>query len=411
MRFRVDELDLDLRSNPEWRSQTKDGLLVRHKKTAASLPPIQTPLTVPLTLAAAAALVTFAWVIGPSFRLSQLTASLSDKQAAAKNPIRDQTARRVARASFYDNTVSPLIVEVDAENRAAADRCLRRIDRVLQGYHAGVERFVDDMTSISTRLGVLKRMPGGWWASDGRVEAYVQQKFETHLFSEQRLVDDVSAALLQFRGDVDANQKRMLTQVQAALSTADLPGVPIGYQHEFFHDLATRLGGYAADQGTVSVENMLGALVLGEVGAFAARSVVAGLLVRFAPSAAISSAAGASAAVGASATGAGGGSLGGPVGAVVGFGAGLAIGLVIDWWMTERFEAELSRQLHLYLDDLESTLLDAGGSADAVTMLPAKTRFAPRGSGLQDALPRICDQLRDAYRDRFFYQIVDGESS
>lgn len=381
--------------------------------TAAThpMPPIRTPLKVPLTVASVVALITLGIVLGTSPKINQSGNSSPSHRTGATKAQNRETAKRVARARFYDSQVTPLIAEVDAQNRAAADRCLRRIDRVIKGYHAGVEPFVDDMTSISTRLGVLKRMPGGWWASDGRVEAYVQEKFETHLFSEQKLVDDISGVLLQFRNEVDANQTLMLTRVQAALSTSDLPGVELQHQEDFFRDLSTQLGSYAADQGTTSVENMLGALVLGEVGAFAARSVVAGLLVRFAPSVAISSAAGASAAVGTSAAGAGGGSLGGPVGTVVGFGAGLAIGLVIDWWMTERFEAELSRQMHVYLNDLRSTLISGGPPpVDATTPGP-DAGGNQTSTGLQDALPQLCGQLREAYRDRFFQQIVDGESS
>lgn len=376
-------------------------------------PPAKMPLKVPFMAAAVVALITLGAVIhlDGRFGSGDQIHSVADSERVGNDgpdPVADETARRVARARFYDTTVTPLIAEVDAENRAAAARCLDRIDKVLVGYHDGVQLFVEDMTSISTRFGVLKRMPGEWWKSDGRVEAYVQQKFETHLFSEQKLVDDLSGALVQFRHDVNANQTRMLTRVQAALSTADLPGVQLEHQEEFFREISTRLGSYAADQGTSSVENMLGALVLGEVGAFAARSVVAGLLVRFAPSVAISSAAGASATVGASATGAGGGSLGGPVGTVVGFGAGLAIGLVIDWWMTERFETELSRQMHVYLYDLEATLISGGRELEGTTKSES-TPAAP--AGLKAALPAVCGQLRDAYRDRFYQQIVDGESS
>ncbi|MCA9140573.1 MAG: hypothetical protein KDB00_27565 [Planctomycetales bacterium] len=362
---------------------------------------LNVPLKVPLTGAAAAALITLGLTLQPGF-LAEPTRPSTRQEADVGVTRTNEIAERVARAKFYDSTVVPLIAEVDAENHAAAERCLERIDRVLKGYHAGVELFVDEMTSISTRLGVLKRMPGGWWSQDGRVEAYVQSKFETHLFSEQKLVDDISGALLQFRADVDANQTAMLTRVQAALSRADVPGVGLEHREEFFDELSTRFGGFAADQGTASVENMLGAFVLGEVGAFAARSVVAGLLVRFVPSMAISSAAGASATVGASATGAGGGSLGGPIGTVVGFGAGLAIGLVIDWWMTEKFEAELSRQMHVYLYDLESTLISGGKGSDG-----AGSHGSP---GLEAALPGLCGQLREAYRDRFYQQIVDGES-
>lgn len=311
----------------------------------------------------------------------------------------DSIQSRLARARFYDQSVVPLIQRTSADNRVAADRCIERLDKVIGGYHNGVDLFVKDMTSISTRLGILKRMPGGWWASDTRVEGYVHEKFETHLFSQQSLIDDVSAVLLQFRADVDANQRRMLVNVRAALTLSDLPEVELSSQEQFFKELSVQMDSYATEQGMTSVENMVGALVLGEVGAFAARSLIGGLLARFAPSVAISTAAGASATVGASATGAGGGSLGGPVGTVVGFGAGLAVGLIIDWWMTERFEAELSGQMHTYLDDLRQTLVVGGGG-----------KQGEQAMGLEIALPRLCDQLTQAYRDRFFEQIVDGDS-
>lgn len=391
---------------------TRDGKLVSTQRVVPQpTPPSRVSIRVPLTVASVVALITLGLFVQPSLRNgpARLSDSVTENRLAGEG-ISQSTAERVARARFYDTTVIPLIADVDAENRAAADRCLDRIDHVLDGYHEGVERFVDDMTSISTRLGVLKRMPGGWWASDGRVEAYVQQKFETHLFSEQKLVDDISGALVQFRGEVDANQRRMLIRIQAALTIADLPGVQLDHKEEFFRELSTQLGSYAAGQGTTSVENMLGAFVLGEVGAFAARSIVGGLLVRFAPSVVVGSAAAASATAGASAAGAGGGSFGGPVGAVVGFGAGLAIGLVIDWWMTERFEAELSGQLHLYLEDLEAALISGGTSASRSTTSIQDDQMKSSGSGLEGSLQRVCGQLHDAYRDRFFHQIVDGES-
>lgn len=382
--------------------------------------PARFPLKVPLLGGLAAALITAGVVIHQAASPLAEDPAANDRldstraaQSADRRSFQEKrTAERVARARFYDTTVTPLIAEVDAKNRAAVDRCLERIDHVLQGYHEGVELFVDEMTSLTTRLGVIKRMPGGWWSGDGRVEAYVQEKFETHLFSEQKLINDISGALFQFRDEVNANQTWMLTRVQAALTTADLPGVQLAHQEDFFRELSTRLGSYAAGQGTTSVENMIGAFVLGEVGAFAGRSIVAGLLVRFAPSVAIGSAATASATVGASATGAGGGSLGGPVGAAVGFGAGLAIGLVIDWWMTEKFEAELSRQMHVYLYDLEAALISGGKASGAATITGNGTAGSDvAASGLEKALPRVCDQLRNAYRDRFYQQIVDGESS
>ena len=339
---------------------------------------------------------------------------LTGRGDAARNHAAIQDSLR--RAQFYDNTVSPMLAETDRENLESARRCIDRIDQILAGYHAGVPLFVNEMTSLQTRFGILKRMPGGWWSNDGRVETYVQEKFETHLFSEQKLVDDLTGALLEFRCEVDANQSALLVRVKAALKKSDLPEIELGDHEAFFRELSRDLNVYAAEQGTTSVQNLVGAFVLGEVGAFAARSVISGLLARFAPSVAISSAAGAGATAGASATGAGSGALGGPVGAVVGFGAGLAVGLVIDWWMTEQFEAKLSSELNQYLDDLHKTLVHGRpGDIPRQAGAPGSVASGPDSEaggadGLKTALPRVCQQLSEAYRDRFFTQIVSSET-
>ncbi|TWU08293.1 hypothetical protein [Stieleria varia] len=330
----------------------------------------------------------------------------SSASAAPAETIQDTDtplAARVYRAGFFDEYVQPEIARADQLNRESAERCLKRIDTLIDQYHRGVDPFVRDLTSLSTRFGIVRRMPGGWWNQDDRVQTYVRDKFEQHLFSQETLLADVSAVLNEFKQEIDTNQRRMLVSIKAALSESDLPSVLTQEYPEFFDGVSKSLQGYAADQGTSSVHNMVGAFVLGEAGAFAARSLLGGLLARFAPSAAVAAASGATAAAGSSAAGAGSGSLGGPVGAVVGFGVGLAVGLVIDWWMTERFEAELSSQMHGYLDDLNRALIsgpDASMAGSVKTDTPSV--------GLAVALPQLCDGLADAYRERFFEQIVSG---
>ncbi|MEO1618814.1 MAG: hypothetical protein AAFV88_23385 [Planctomycetota bacterium] len=330
---------------------------------------------------------------------------VSGTEEADRNPaavtLDEEVRKRFERARFFDEAIVPVIQATERENIAAAERCVARIHELLAGYHAGVNPFVGEMTSMRTRLGILKRMPGDWWKEDERVQRYVQDKFAKHLFTEEQLADDLSRVMLDLHHDIQANQNQMLVRVQVAMTSADLPDVTLAAADEFFAPISKQLTRYSADQGMASVENMLGAFVLGEAGAFAARSIIAGLLSRFAPSAALSVAAGTSATVGASATGAGGGSLAGPVGTVVGFGAGLVVGLVIDWWMTERFEAKLRQKMHVYLDDLGSALLHGSPSDE---MDPSR----PSG-GLVQALPAVCDELEQAYRNRFFEQVVEGQ--
>jgi hypothetical protein len=172
---------------------------------------------------------------------------------------------------------------------------------------------------------------------------------------------------------------------------------------------------YSAQQGTSSVHNALAVLVLSEAGSYATMTLVSGLLTRFGTAAATTAVAAGGATAGASAAGAGGGSLGGPVGTAVGLGVGLVIGLAIDWWMTDRFETELSLKMHAYVHSLEQSILHGGPALDRNTEPPASSSSShsliERRGGIADALPVICDQLQAAYHDRFRDQIVHLEFS
>src|SRR5207302_2249112 len=67
--------------------------------------------------------------------------------------------------------------------------------------------------------------------------------------------------------------------------------------------------------------------------------------------------------VGGAAAGGGGGSLAGPAGTIIGFGVGLVAGAVIDWWLSERFEARVSEQCNQFLTALDQSVTHgtAGG--------------------------------------------------
>ncbi len=250
-------------------------------------------------------------------------------------------------------------------------------------------------------------MPGNWWRKDNRIQNYVQTKFETHLFSEQKLLDDITAALNGFRDEVDANQKRMLIGVRAALHTSDLPDVDVEEYGPFFAAVAQQLQGYAAQQGTTSVMNAIGVFIISEAGVFTARSVITGLLARFGTAAAVGATAGGGAAAGGAAAGAGGGTLAGPVGTAVGFGVGLAVGLVIDWWMTEKFEERMTQQMNQYIHSLENRTLHGGFTSNSSDPRVS----ASHQPGIAQALPVVCDRLTEAYRQRFYQQIVSKGSS
>ncbi|MEM6469247.1 MAG: hypothetical protein AAF802_06730 [Planctomycetota bacterium] len=365
------------------------------------------PIRFAFTVAVLVAAITF--VISHRFRTPiRLARPSSETVSSQQVRLDEEVSRRFERARFFDTQIVPVIEETQCQNIVAAERCVMRIHELLRRYRDGINPFVGEITSIKTRFGILKRMPTDWWNKDKRIEQYVEAKFAKHLFTEEELTSDLTAVLVDLHHEIQANQNRMLARVQVAMTTADLPDVTLEAPAEFFAPISDELASYSTGQGVASVENMLGAFVLGEAGAFAARSIVAGLLARFAPSAALSVAAGTSATVGASATGAGGGSLGGPIGTVVGFGAGLVIGLVIDWWMTEQFESKLKQKLNVYLDDLQSALL-YGAPSDRVgpSHVNGQGDLHPSAGGLVKALPIVCQELQHAYRNRFFEQVVE----
>jgi hypothetical protein len=76
--------------------------------------------------------------------------------------------------------------------------------------------------------------------------------------------------------------------------------------------------------------------------------------------------------------------------------------MVIDWWMTEKFEAQMSQQMNGYIQSLSDTIL-YGAATSPLT--ETQVTPGPQG-GIVDALPVVCDRLKDAYRQRFYQQIV-----
>ena len=324
----------------------------------------------------------------------------------------DQTVQQtIRRATFYDEKVEPRIVEADARNREAADRCISKIAACMDHYRGGVEPFVHDLTSLSTRFGIVKRMPGDWWRSENKIQQFVEDKFEKHLFSQQELMDDIALILADFKDEIDANQKRMLISVKTDLGAADLPEVQAEEYRPFFESVSRQLQSYSAKQGTASVQNAVGALIISEAGVFAGRSLVVGLLARFGSTAAVGTAAGATATAGTTAAGTTTGVFGGPVGAAVGFGVGLAVGMVIDWWMTDKFETKMRGQMYGYLNTLEQTILHGGATSSNTSDAGLQSGASDDSAGLVGALPVICDRLLVAYRERFYEQIVTGATT
>ncbi len=269
----------------------------------------------------------------------------------------DERQRRLA---VYDREIRPIIDESHRESRKSIERCSDRIRDMFKDYQSGIDPFVQDITSTWTRLGVLSRMPAAWWKEDDRVDRFIREKFEKHLFSEGDLNRGMTEAMQMLREDLMADRARLLSQVKASVSTSDLPDVVIPEDFDFEKQVVERLQSYATARAEDSVYQGLASLVSSEV----ASAIAASMIVRVVGTMGASATAGAATAGGATASGAaagaGGGSLAGPAGTAIGLGVGLVAGIAIDWWMTSRFQSELTKELRQYLFRLEAGILHGG---------------------------------------------------
>lgn len=298
----------------------------------------------------------------------------------AAPPVPPLTVSRDARADFFNQEIYPLLLAHERTNLAAADRAIVRINELFASFQKGVEPFTKDITGIGSRFGILRRMPADWWYEDHRVRLYVEEKFQKHLFSEARLNRDITAVLNSFAEDIQANQNRVLIQVEEALTLQHAPTMTAPDLAQYEQQVREILFEFGTARARENVYDGLATLVAGEVAAITVTHIVVRLLGTSATAAVTSTASGGGAAAGGAAAGGTTGSLGGPVGIAIGVGAGLAIGVIVDWWMTERFRAQLTEELTGFINDLRDGLLNGHAGEE----------------GFRDALYRYCDDLNAA---------------
>lgn len=309
---------------------------------------------------------------------------------AQRQPPVDAQLWREERRAFFDSQIDPLILTSHEEGRKSIERCSDRIREMFGRYGEGIDPFVHDLTSTWTRLGVLKRMPGEWWTQDDRVEKFIQEKFEKHIFSEGQLNRELTGAMRDLREDLLADRMRLLSQIKLSISVSELPELSLPDNIEFEKQVVEQLNHYSSLRAQDSVYQGLAGLISSEVASTLATSLVVRVVSSVGTSAAASAATAGGATATGAATGAGGGSLGGPAGTAIGLGVGLVAGIAIDWWMTSRFQSELKQELRQYLYRLEATLLHGNSEA----------------SGLEANLERLIDEIRDAERDIFRQRLI-----
>lgn len=253
---------------------------------------------------------------------------------------------------FLARDVQPGLKAFSARNRQSVDRAKKTVFDEMNNYKGGIPAFVKDVTSWKTRFGVLGHLTrNAWkklWHSShdiNRVDAFVSEKFDKHLFSEKDITRLVYSVMHRFQDDIQASRNRLHAEIESAwkdkfpeLEQLDFDAViaQAAIKTSSFSRKA------AIDSLAVGSFSIVGGIVVEESARKLAIVIISRIPQLIAASASLSMlSSGGSVAAGAVAGGAGG-SVMGPAGTVVCAGVGIGAGLAADWWMTEKFKSRLT---------------------------------------------------------------------
>jgi hypothetical protein len=197
-----------------------------------------------------------------------------------------------------------------------------------------------------------------WWnkaelGNHSRVQTYVNEKFEANIVSKPKLHEMLQDAIKQFQSHMEANRNELLVQVKTALSTSDVP-ISIRLSDEAFErfskEVVEKTEATIQGFGSQSLSVMVLSNVGGEAAGYASTQLVTiggGYLIGlFATSGGVT--------LGTAASGGAAGTTFIPgVGTVIGVGVGIVVGVIVDWWMTEKFRAEVAENCNKFLNELE----------------------------------------------------------
>ena len=197
-----------------------------------------------------------------------------------------------------------------------------------------------------------------WWnkaelGNHSRVQTYVNEKFEANIVSKPKLHEMLQDAIKQFQSHMEANRNELLVQVKTALSTSDVP-ISIRLSDEAFErfskEVVEKTEATIQGFGSQSLSVMVLSNVGGEAAGYASTQLVTiggGYLIGlFATSGGVT--------LGTAASGGAAGTTFIPgVGTVIGVGVGIVVGVIVDWWMTEKFRAEVAENCNKFLNELQ----------------------------------------------------------
>lgn len=124
---------------------------------------------------------------------------------------------------IFNKELAPEISWFQKQNKEVLEKCLSNLDEQILNCYEGIDRFLDELTSFSTKLGML------WESAVGDREAYVRGKFKEHIFSEEKLGEIVNNVLLQYIEGISANMNEMYIRIKANITRIkfDIPNSEI----------------------------------------------------------------------------------------------------------------------------------------------------------------------------------------
>lgn len=322
-----------------------------------------------LLLAGGGAVMHRAW---ESARLQNDAAAASQAAAAA-----DAEARRAEMAlrgkvsGFLHDGSAPLLARAKARDLAAVNRAISALDTRFAAYAGGVDAFTHDLTAWGTRFKLIWRkgmetvkrreIPEG-------TAKLVREKFDKHVVSDTTLEADVLAVLQQFAYDMEANRNELLGSIRTSLEASDLPVevrhvAMADFKIRYDEQLKTLLARLPGNSVMVGVGGITAGIVTEEAVRQMVRVVLTQATARLAGGAMASGGAAATAV----ATGGTGGTAVAPgVGTAVGVVGGFLVGAIVDWWMTEEFEAKVKMDVLTFLTQTRTSLISGPQGLDSM---------------------------------------------
>jgi len=222
----------------------------------------------------------------------------------------DNTPRKLK--ALLNNEVHPVVRRYHEQNKAELTTAISEMNGCFDQYERGIDAFVEDMSSFGTRIGIIGRQLGDWydqiWGNKDprRVADYVRDSFEKHVFSDNRIQQDIKGVLQRYGYALQANQNRMVSDIRDVVMHSDLPIDPSQLELANYNHLMIQAyeGGFKG-MGQQSALNMSESLVTDLFGGW--------VLCRYLP----------------------------PQYCIP---AGIAWGLVVEWWASDKIKEKLTAE-------------------------------------------------------------------